>query len=98
MATEATSLKVLGRRFKNFFGRFHIIIFFLFIAACFAAAIINLNSTLEKNSTDKTYISPIGAGDIDSTMLQRVGELNKSESVDSLPDIDGQVRSNPFSE
>jgi len=92
------SFKTLSRKISRFFRRFHIILYFIFVAVSFGAAVLYLNVTIQEKSTDSLYSSSIDAGSIDSTTLERIKNLRSSDETSSLPEIPTTPRINPFSE
>lgn len=98
MNASALSVKTISRRTKWFFGRFHTLIYFIFVSAALGFAIINLLGSIEDISTDDTYQSSIDAGSIDSSGLERISNLKRSDEVRSLPQLPSDPRSNPFAE
>jgi hypothetical protein len=90
----------LGSLFKplgRLFGRFHMTLFIVFIVACLTFAVVTLNSILAFTSVSDGYTSPIDAGTIDQTTLDRIKELHTSdEAVPALVLPAGRL--NPFAE
>ena len=85
-------LKPIGSLFR----KFHLLIFFIFIAGCLAASVILLNKTLTE-STDEGYTSGISAGSIDQGTLDRIQSLHSS-SQPTPPPVMPEGRVNPFAE
>jgi hypothetical protein len=82
---------------KTIFNRFHMTLFIVFIAAGLGYAVMVFNTLLSESSTDTTYTSPIGAGTIDQTTLDRIKALHTSdEPIPAQTTLPG--RTNPFSE
>jgi hypothetical protein len=100
MASSKPKIKksqgALARSFSTFFRRFHLLIFFVLLVGCLAAAIILINKTLTDTPND-AYTSSINAGTIDETTLKRVQALHSSESPSPAPELP-QGRVNPFAE
>lgn len=95
--TKKPSSNLILKTLGNFFRRFHLTIFFIFVIGCLAWAVLLLNETLTDNTSDLPYTSPINAGTIDQTTLQWIQNLHtsdKSGSPDKLP----SGRINPFGE
>lgn len=88
----------LARMLGHSIRRFHFIIFFTVVAAGFAVGVIFLNQSLNDIREDKTYVSEITAGSIDSETLQQVSNLQLSSEVKSLPELPTGSRTNPFGE
>jgi len=90
----------LGSLFKPLgkaFARFHLTIFIVFITAGLGVAVVVLNTILTESSTADGYTSPIDAGSIDQSTLDRIRELHGSdEDVPALTIPEGRV--NPFGE
>lgn len=81
---------------KAFFRRFHLLIFFVFVVGCMAAAVILINKTLA-DSSSQDYNSSINAGSIDQATLERVQSLHPSSEPAPAPTMPpGRV--NPFAE
>jgi len=72
-------------------------IFFIFIAACLAAAVILINNTLEQTAKTDDYTSPINAGSIDQATLDRIKSLHSSAETPAEPQL-APGRINPFGE
>lgn len=98
MNANALSLKTISRRTRWFFRRFHTIMFFVFVSAALGYAIVNLLGSIEEVSTDNTYQSSINAGSIDSSGLEQISNLKRSDEVRSLPQLPSSPRNNPFNE
>lgn len=79
-----------------FLRRFHLLIFFVFTVGCAAAAVVLINGALS-NPADDTYTSPISAGTIDQTTLERVQSLHTSSAPVPAPQLPAG-RTNPFAE
>lgn len=79
-----------------FLRRSHLLIFFVFTAGCVAAAVVLINGALT-NPADDTYTSPINAGSIDQTTLERVQSLHTSSAPVPAPQLPAG-RTNPFAE
>jgi hypothetical protein len=90
----------VGSLFKpliNLLGRFHMTIFIVFITAGLSVAVLFLNSILTDTSAGEGYTSPIGAGSIDQTTLERIKELHTSdETIPTTVLPEGRI--NPFGE
>jgi len=82
---------------KFLFRRFHLILFFIFVAACLAAAVWLLNSTIQDSSIDSDYTSSINAGTIDEATLNRLNSLHTSNQAPASPELPAG-RVNPFNE
>lgn len=100
MATEKIVIKKTRSSFSRlliaFLKRFHLLLFFIFIAGCLSAAIILINKTLTE-STDAEYQSSINAGTIDQATLERIQSLHPSSQPSATPALPpGRV--NPFAE
>lgn len=79
-----------------FLRRSHLLIFFVFTVGCAAAAVVLINGVLS-NPSDDTYTSPISAGSIDQTTLERVQSLHTSNTPAPAPQLPAG-RTNPFAE
>jgi len=79
------------------FKRYHLTLFIVFVTACLAFAVITFSNLLATSSTDTTYTSPITAGSIDQTTLERIKALHTSDEA-APPLVTPQGRINPFSE
>jgi hypothetical protein len=78
-------------------ARFHMTLFIVFIAGALTLAVLFLNNMLSDTSASDNYTSPIDAGSIDQTTLDRIKELHTSD--EAVPDATlpgGRV--NPFGE
>ena len=82
--------------FGSFLRRYHLIIFFLFLAGCVAYGVFLINETLA-NPTSEEYTSNINAGAIDQATLDRVNVLHTSDEPSPAP-APPEGRSNPFAE
>ncbi len=82
---------------KKLFKRFHLTIFFIFIAACLSGAVILINNTVKESSTDPDYTSSINAGSIDQATLNRLNSLHTSGEGATAPAVPAG-RINPFGE
>jgi hypothetical protein len=100
MATNTIRIKKpqssVSRLFMAFLKQFHLLLFFVFIVGCLSAAIILINKTLTE-SPDEAYTSPISAGAIDNTTLERIQTLQPS-SQPGQPPVLPEGRVNPFAE
>lgn len=85
------------RPIKSLFRRFHLTLFFIFVAACLAAAVWLLNSTIQENAIDPGYTSSINAGTIDEATLNRLNSLHTSKDAPANPELPAG-RINPFNE
>lgn len=86
-------LKPLGR----FFRRFHLTLFIVFVIAFLVAAVVLFANILESASSIEDYTSPITAGNIDQSTLDRMNEFHTSDGT--LPERAAATgRNNPFSE
>lgn len=93
---QQSSIDIL-KPLKRLSKRFNLTLFFIFIAACLAGAILLINRTIQDNSTDPSYTSSISAGSIDQATLSRIESLHTSAQgapAVALP----AGRSNPFGE
>ncbi|MAU34139.1 hypothetical protein CMN23_03380 [Candidatus Saccharibacteria bacterium] len=78
-------------------SRFHLTIFILFVVALLAAAVLFLYQILNDATVADDYQSPITAGSIDQTTLNRIDALHASDGT--LPERQAATtRNNPFSE
>lgn len=87
---------VTSRLFLAFIQRFHLILFFVFVVGCLAAAVILINKTLTDSSSQE-YTSTIDPGTIDQATLERIQSHHPSSAptpAEQLPE--GRV--NPFAE
>lgn len=100
MVTKKATIKKpqnsLLKPFVAFLRRFHLILFFILIVACLAAAIILINQTLTEGP-DGDYTSSINAGTIDQATLERIQSLHTSGQPSAAPALP-QGRINPFAE
>lgn len=90
--SHSTLLKPLG----VFFRRFHLLIFFIVLAASVSVAIVMLNETLT-DTTSGDYTSAINAGSIDQATLERIQSLHPSSQPNPAPQAP-EGRLNPFAE
>jgi hypothetical protein len=93
---QATSFDIL-KPIKKISKRFHLTVFFVFIVACLAGAVLVINYTLKESTTDPDYVSPISTGSIDQVTLDRINALHTSAEGNpeaALP----AGRTNPVSE
>lgn len=84
------------RQFGAFFRRFHMIIFFVIVVGCLAAAVLLINDTLTDSTADE-YTSGISAGSIDKATLERLQSLHPSSQPGPAPQMPAG-RTNPFAE
>lgn len=91
--TIASLFKPIGALFR----RIHMTLFIVFITAGLGYAVMTFNTLLSESSTDTTYTSPIGAGTIDQTTLDRIKVLHTSDEPIPEP-VNPPGRINPFSE
>ncbi len=97
MAFSKSPVHFLLKPFGTAFKRFHLTIFFIFITACLAAAVILVNNILTATPTDTEYTSSISAGTIDQATLEHIQALHTSdEQVNLAEPAPGRV--NPFNE
>lgn len=85
-----------SRLLLTFIQRFHLILFFVFVVGCLAAAVILINKTLTDSSSQE-YTSTIDPGTIDQATLERIQSLHpSSQATPQAPLPEGRV--NPFAE
>jgi hypothetical protein len=77
--------------------RFHLTLFFVLVVASLAGAVLLINYTLKETANDPDYISPISAGTIDQTTLDRVNTFHTSSESSVAPPLP-QGRINPVGE
>ena len=91
------SVSSLLKPIRTFFGSIHLTLFIVVVAAGLSYAVFTLNDILTLADTgDDSYVSPISAGSIDQTTLERVQQLHTSTENFSSPNYSG--RTNPFNE
>lgn len=79
------------------FRKYHLTIFIVFVVAGLSFAVFTFTSLLGETSIDTTYTSPINAGTIDQTTLDRIKALHTSdEATPAMVTPPGRI--NPFSE
>jgi len=83
--------------FKKLIKRFHLTLFFVFVASGLAGAVLVINNTLRDSSTDADYTSSINAGSIDQVTLTRLNALHTSAEGSTAPAIPAG-RTNPVNE
>lgn len=88
---------MITKPLTRFFGRYHTTIFTVFILICLGVAVIFLYRILTDASVDSEYKSPISAGSIDQTTLNRINALHSSDG-EYPAELPAQSRINPFSE
>lgn len=77
--------------------RYHLTIFIVFVASGLGFAVFTFTNLLNESSTDTTYTSPIGAGSIDQSTLERIKVLHTSdEQTPAIVTPEGRI--NPFAE
>ena len=92
-----TDISTLFKPLAKIFRKFHMTIFIVCITAGLGFAVLTFNTFLTESSQDTTYTSPIGAGSIDQTTLERIKSLHtSSEATPELVAPGGRI--NPFSE
>jgi len=90
-------LTALLKPFKLLFTRFHLTLFIVLVVAGLGAAVVLLTGILNDASTDTNYTSPIEAGSIDQTTLDRINALHTSDEQ-TAPTTVPETRQNPFVE
>lgn len=100
MVTKAAGKKTSQNSFLKpigaFFRRFHLLVFFVVIVGCLAAAVLLVNNTLTAKP-EEPYTSTINAGSIDQATLERIQSLHTSNKPSPAPTMpSGRV--NPFGE
>lgn len=91
------TLSSLFKPIAPLFKKYHLTIFIIFVVAGLGYAVFTFTNLLTKTSTDKSYTSPISAGTIDQTTLDRIKALHTSdEPTPALVTPAGRI--NPFSE
>lgn len=80
----------------GFFRNYHLLIFFIIVAALLAVGVIMLNNALLDTSS-KTYTPSITSGSIDQATLDRVESLHTSDAP-ATPELPSSGRINPFAE
>lgn len=100
MATNTTRIKkqqnTLTKPFVAFLRRFHLLLFFVFIIGCLAAAIVLINKTLTE-TPEQTANPSMSAGTIDQSTLERIQTLQSSDAPIQPPSLP-EGRINPFAE
>lgn len=77
--------------------KYHLTIFVVFVVAGLGYAVFSFTNLLSQTSTDASYTSPISAGTIDQTTLDRINALHTSDgATPALVTPPGRI--NPFSE
>lgn len=93
---EKHTSNIFAKTFKTLFKRFHLMIFFIFIVAGLSVAVIMINDILS-GKIDDGYKSPIKAGTIDQTTLNRLETLHTSTAGTPTPELpNGRI--NPLAE
>lgn len=87
---------VANRVILIFFQRFHLIIFFVFVVSCLAAAVLLINKTLT-DSSSQDYTSTIDPGTIDQATLERIQSHHPSSELTPVA-TPPAGRINPFAE
>lgn len=86
-----------GRKIGTLLARFHMTFFVVLVVGGLSYAVISINSLLSDPTIGSDYQSPINAGSIDQTTLNRINSLHKSN--DPLPSpLPNTSRTNPFTE
>lgn len=88
------SLLTIKTRLSNFFGRYHYIIFFVFIVSGLAIAMLVLNQTVASSDEPNGYSSDANKITLDQTTIDKLRKLKKSDETTPKLEITG--RSNPF--
>ena len=83
--------------FKKLIKRFHLTLFFIFVAGGLAGAVLLINSTLKDSATDTDYTSSINTGSIDQVTLTRLNALHTSAEGGTAPVLPAG-RVNPVNE
>jgi len=84
------------RHASSFLKRFHLLLFFIFVAACLAFGVILINTTINE-STPSTSDIPTQDASIDETTLNAINSLHQSGDPHTAPSLpDGRI--NPFAE
>ena len=94
---KKTSSNIVIKPFVILFKRFHLMVFFVFIIACLAFAVILINDILTKSSDDTTGSSSTTSSTIDQATLQRIQNLHTSTNAGASPELPAG-RINPFNE
>lgn len=94
---KKSSPNIVTKPFVVLFKRFHLTIFFIFVVACLAGAVVLINDVLSSQVTDEGYTSSISAGTIDQATLERVQSLHTSTNPGPTPELP-PGRINPFNE
>lgn len=97
MAFNKSPVNFILKPFGTAFKRFHLTIFFIFITACLAAAVLLVNNILTSTPKDTEYTSSISAGSIDQATLEHIQALHTSDEQVNLPEPPSG-RINPFNE
>ena len=83
--------------FRKLVKRFHLTLFFIFVASGLAGAVLLINNTLKDSSSDADYTSSINAGSIDQVTLTRLNSLHTSAEGTAAPALPAG-RVNPVNE
>lgn len=83
--------------FGQLLVRFHMTLFIVFIVTGLSVAVLFLNNMLTETATSDDYTSPIDAGSIDQTTLDRIKELHTSDET-VAEQVFPEGRINPFGE
>lgn len=87
----------LFKPIKKISKRFHLTLFFVFVVACLAGAILFINYTIKETSVDPNYVSPITPVGLDRMTLEKLKSLHTSSQYAPTP-LSLEGRSNPFGE
>lgn len=97
MEKKSVNSAYILKPIKVLFRRFHLILFFIFVATLLAAAVWLINGTIQDSSLDPDYTSSISAGTIDENTLNRLNALHASGAAPANTELPAG-RINPFNE
>lgn len=93
---KKSSNNIVVKPFVILFKRFHLMVFFVFIIACLAFAVILINGILT-NPDETAETQGANSGTIDQTTLERIQSLHTSGNAGATPQVPAG-RINPFNE
>lgn len=88
------SLDSIKTFFARAIGRYHFIIFFLFIAIGAGAAVLLLNNAIAKSDDQNGYTSNVNTINFDTQTIERVRKLKSQDQATDRIESNGRI--NPF--
>lgn len=91
------SLASIRKQLARFFGRFHVIIFFITVASGLSVIILLLNNVIVTSSNSEGYTPNTNSASFDQATIDRVKQLKTRDEASGQLNL-SNGRTNPFVE